>query len=123
MNIGHSDWESFQIHTEKYNMTFWELSMTFEDTYIVLIKAIRTLGYPERQHGDAVKSPEPAIFVMRPFRGKLEQATRSVVDRLRSEGDRMVFWLDTGGWLNGEVDLDGRAEDQDFFLDGTFPHS
>lgn len=58
------------------------------------------------------------IFVMRPFRGQLEQATHAVVDRLRKDGDKSVFWLDTSGWLNTEVDLDGRAEDQDFFLDG-----
>lgn len=56
---------------------------------------------------------------MRPFRGQLEQATHAVVDRLRMEGDKSLFWLDTSGWLNTEVHFDGRREDQDFFLDGN----
>jgi len=60
------------------------------------------------------------IFVMRPFRGQLEQATHSVVDRLQMEGDKNLFWLDTSGWLNAEIDPEGKAEDQDFFLDGMF---
>jgi len=31
-----------------------------------------------------------------------------------------VFWLDTSGWLNTDIHFDGRPEDQDFFLDGSF---
>ena len=54
---------------------------------------------------------------MRPLRGQLEQATHSVVDRLRLDGDKLVFWLDTSGWLDTIIDFEGRAEDQDFFLD------
>jgi hypothetical protein len=32
-----------------------------------------------------------------------------------------VFWIDTSGWALTEVDLNGRVEDQDFFLDGMYP--
>lgn len=66
---------------------------------------------------------EIPIFIMRPFRGQLEQATHTVVDRLRTEGDKNLFWLDTSGWLNTEIDFDGWPEDQDFFLDGCPPAS
>src|ERR1700709_1621488 len=127
MNIGHADWESFQTHNDKYNKTVWELSMTFEDTYISLVKAIRTLAYPaysvldDTRYRHSPQNAGPPIFVMRPLRGQLEQATRSVVDRLRSEGDESVFWLDTSGWLNTDIDFEGRVEDQDFFLDGMVP--
>jgi hypothetical protein len=129
MNIGNSDWDSFQIHSDRYNKTTWELSEAFEDTYVALVKAIRTLAYPKYSATTVdssryIYSPTSAatglpIFIMRPFRGQLEQATHSVVERLRKEGDRTVFWLDTSGWLNTEVDFDGKAEDQDFFLDGN----
>ena len=128
MNIGNADWDSFQIHNEEYNKTNWELSVVFEDTYISLIKAIRALAYPKyttgrRDFSRQAYSPQSAvadlpIFIMRPFRGQLEQATHSVVDSLRVDGDKSVFWLDTSGWLNTDVDFDGRPEDQDFFLDG-----
>jgi len=131
MNIGNSDWDSFQIHSDRYNKTTWELSEAFEDTYVALVKAIRTLAYPKYgattvDSSRYIYSPTGAaaglpIFIMRPFRGQLEQATHSVVERLRKEGDRTVFWLDTSGWLNTEVDFDGKAEEQDFFLDGNMP--
>ncbi len=103
--------------------------MKFEETYVAMLKAIRTLAYPKYSRSTVgssrnIYSSRSAatgipIFVMRPFRGQLEQATHTVVDRLRYEGDRDIFWLDTSGWLNTDVDLDGPAEDQDFFLDGT----
>lgn len=48
---------------------------------------------------------------MRPLRGQLEQSTQNVVARLRADGDKSVFWLDTSGWL----DLDPEAGD--FFWD------
>ncbi|TVY48089.1 hypothetical protein LOCC1_G002053 [Lachnellula occidentalis] len=127
LNIGNSDWDSFQVHGDRYNRTTWELSIAFEDTYIALVKAIRTLAYPKYSTTTVdssryVYSPTSAaaelpIFVMRPFRGQLEQATHAVVERLRREGDRSIFWLDTSGWLNTEVDFEGKAEEQDFFLD------
>jgi len=95
---------------------------------VSLIKAVRTLAYPK--HPNIVQSERsgtpgmipnsaPAtipIFVMRPLRGQLEQATQNVVARLRADGDKSVFWLDTSGWL----DLDPEAEDNaNFFLDET----
>lgn len=128
MNIGSSDWDSFQTHTQEYNKTLWELSVSFEETYVTMIQAIRALAYPKYSSATMdssryIYSAQNAaagvpIFIMRPFRGQLEQATHAVVDRLRKDGDKSVFWLDTSGWLNTEVDFDGRAEDQDFFLDG-----
>ncbi len=128
MNIGNSDWESFQAYGEGYNKTMRELNVNFEDTYIAMIKTIRALAYPKYTTSNThwsrhayMSQPtitDVPIFVMRPFRGQLEQATHSVVDRLRMEGDKNLFWLDTAGWLNAEVDFGARAEDQDFFLDG-----
>jgi hypothetical protein len=115
------------MYNEEYNMTMWELSLLFEESYVSLIRAIRTFAYPanspilaessqyDHASHDMVAIP---IFVMRPFRGQLEQATHSVVDRLRFEGDKSVFWLDTSGWLNTHIDFEGPPEDQDFFLDG-----
>ncbi len=133
MNIGSSDWESFQAHSEEYNKTITELIRDFEETYVTMIKAIRTLAYPKYTAIDNsryIYSPQISaagipIFIMRPFRGQLEQATRSVVDRLSREGDKAVFWLDTSGWLNTKVDFDGLAEDQDFLISGIcsrIPH-
>jgi hypothetical protein len=55
---------------------------------------------------------------MQPLRGQLEAATHAVVDRVRSDGDKAIFWLDTSGWLDTEVDFDGNAVSQDFVLDG-----
>ena len=52
---------------------------------------------------------------MRPFQGQLEHATHSVVHKLRENGDKSVFWIDTSGWL--QTDLDPGAATQDFFLD------
>jgi hypothetical protein len=108
-------------------MTTWELSLLFEESYVSLIRAIRTFAYPtyspilagssQYDHASHDTTAIP-IFVMRPFRGQLEQATHSVVDRLRFEGDKSVFWLDTSGWLNTYIDFEGPPEDQDFFLDG-----
>ena len=54
---------------------------------------------------------------MRPFQGQLEHATQSVVHKLRENGDKSVFWIDTSGWL--QADLDPGAAAQDFFLDET----
>ena len=131
MNIGNSDWDSVQAHNQEYNKTVWDLSVSFEETYIAMIKAIRTLAYPNYSTAIVdssryVYSPQSTgaripIFIMRPFRGQLEQATHAVVDRLRMEGDNKIYWLDTSGWLNTEVHFDGRPEDQDFFFDGISP--
>ena len=56
------------------------------------------------------------IFVLRPLRGQLEHATQGAVRRLRQDGDKGVFWLDTSGWL--DVD-DTTSEDRDFWYDET----
>ena len=112
------------MYNEKYNKTIWELSVLFEDTYVSLIKAVRTLAYPKYSSSlldtrySTYSPSDIPIFVMRPFRGQLEQATHSVVDRLQNEGDKSTFWLDTSGWLNTDIDFERRPEDQDFFLDG-----
>lgn len=93
-----------------------------------MIKAIRGLAYPK--HPNIVQSERagtpgivpgagPAtipIFVMRPLRGQLEQATQNIVSRLRADGDKSVFWLDTSGWLDPDVTSEDLA---DFFLDET----
>ena len=93
-----------------------------------LIKAIRELAYPK--HPNIVQSERSGrpgvipgagaatipVFIMRPLRGQLEQATQHVVTKLRADGDKSVFWLDTSGWLNSEVE-DG--EMADFYLDDT----
>ncbi|CAD6445578.1 29b0c310-d0e2-4d74-ac42-5ea02d76bf40 [Sclerotinia trifoliorum] len=130
LNIGNADWESFRIYNEQYNLTTWELSVLFEETYVSLIRAIRTLAYPKYSSTMAEtaqydypqhRAVDIPIFVMRPFRGQLEQSTHSVVDRLQFEGDKSVFWLDTSGWLNTDLDFEGRPEDQDFFLDEESP--
>jgi len=123
MNIGNSDWHSFQNFNDEYNKTSWELSVSFEETYISMIKTIRMLAYPK--HSNSLSSRRSTsdipIFIMRPFRGQLEHATYAVVERLRRDGDRAVFWIDTSGWALTEVDLNGRVEDQDFFLYGMYP--
>lgn len=127
MNIGNSDWDSFQTHVQEYNKTLWDLSVIFEETYVTLIKAIRNLAYPKYStttysthdmSSHRSLATEIPIFIMRPFRGQLEQVTHTVVSRLRKDGDKSVFWLDTSGWLNTDVAFDGPPEDQDFLLDG-----
>lgn len=52
---------------------------------------------------------------MRPLRGELEHATQNIVDRLRAEGDKAVFWLDTSGWLDPTAS--GNNNNEDFYLD------
>lgn len=57
------------------------------------------------------------IFVMRPLRGQFAQSTHSVVEHMRLQGDTFVYWLDTSGWLNAEIDPENRTEEQDFYID------
>ena len=117
---------SFRDHADEYNKTMWELNEKFENTYVSLIKGIRRLGYPRHPailQSERLGSPgvipyrAPAsipIFIMRPLRGQLEQATQNTVAKLRADGDKSVFWLDTSGWLDEDV----RSEDSgDFFQD------
>ncbi|EPE26697.1 hypothetical protein GLAREA_02610 [Glarea lozoyensis ATCC 20868] len=125
LNLGNADWQSFS--TQAYEKSIWELSETFEDAYVSLIRAIRSIAYPKYPTAVIDFSPnsklvsraasDVPIFVMRPLRGQLEGATHAVVDRLRSDGDNAVFWLDTSGWLDTEVDFDGNVASQDFVLD------
>ena len=104
----------------------WDLAEHFEQTYISMINAIRTLAYPkhptfvhseEAGYPGLVSSSTPAaipIFVMRPLRGQLEHATQNIVNKIRADGDKSVFWLDTSGWLDTETD---GAETEDMFFD------
>ena len=126
LHIGSSDDASFHTYKAEYNITLWQLSEKFEATYVSLVKAIRNLAYPkhpsliqsERSGSSGIiSSNAPAsipIFIMRPFRGQLEQATQSAVAKLRLDGDKAVFWLDTSGWLDPDVES---ADYPDFFLD------
>lgn len=112
LHLGSSDHLSFTKFEQEYDQTLWELSERFEDTYVSLIKAIRTLAYPKHPttfHSERfgileslanVSTAAVPIFVMRPLRGQLEQATQNVVNKLRLAGDKAVYWLDTTGWLN-----------------------
>ena len=125
-NLGASDFYSFENHAQEYNRTRVDLLRSFEDTYVSLVKAVRNLAYPthpsileaQRLGLDSdVDFDAPGtipIFIMRPFNGELEHATQSAVNRLRSEGDKSVFWLDTTGWLETE---DTETTQSDFFMD------
>ena len=54
---------------------------------------------------------------MRTLRGQLEQATQNAVTKLRADGDRAGFWLDTSDWLDPDVEEDSQIAE--FFLDET----
>ena len=123
VNLGSSDDMSFLTHQLDYKKSYFDLSARFEATYISLVKGMRKLAYPKHPaiiHSERlgfpgiIPSSMPAaipIFIMRPLRGQLEQATQNVVTRLRGEGDKSVFWLDTSGWLDPD------PESGDFYLD------
>ena len=128
--MGSSDHYSYLFHAEDYNATTPDFPHSFEDTYVSLIKAIRSLAYPthpaelemQRLGLDAyAEDDSPAtipIFIMRPFGGELEHATQNAVNRLRLEGDKGVFWLDTTGWLDTS---DTETTASDFFWDPDEP--
>ncbi|MCJ1397304.1 hypothetical protein MMC11_000496 [Xylographa trunciseda] len=128
LNLGSSDAASFAAHESEYNKSAWDLSEAFEDTYVSFVKTLRQLAYPkhpvvvhsERTSSSGIIPPgTPAaipIFIMRPFRGELEHATQGVVNRLRADGDKAVFWLDTSGWL---ADVEGETGNEDFYSDRT----
>ncbi|KAF4633127.1 hypothetical protein G7Y89_g4999 [Cudoniella acicularis] len=86
--------------------------------------AISTDAVDASRHADSAPNTAGGvpILIMRPFRGQLEEATHAVAERLQNDGDKAVFWLDTSGWLDTDVDFDGNPEDQDFFLDGSMLH-
>ena len=127
-NIGGADEASFHGHLSDYEKSMWDLSEKFESTYVSLIKAIRNLAYPKHPNiiqseragtPGLIPSSSPAtipIFVMRPLRGQLEQATQNAVTKLRADGDKAVFFLDTSGWLDPDVEDN---DFPDFFLDDT----
>ena len=130
LNVGDSDDLSFNSHLLDYNQTAWDLLERFEETYVSMVKGIRRLAYPKHpailhsEHSGypgAIPPNTPAaipIFVLRPLRGQLEQATQNVVAKLRADGDKSVFWLDTSGWLDLDLDTDEYAQG-DFFLDSA----
>ena len=130
LNIGGSDDTSFKNHLSDYNKTYWDLTKGFEATYVSLVKGIRRLAYPKHPaivQSEFSRTPgiippnTPAaipIFIMRPLRGQLEQATQNTVAKLRADGDKAVFWLDTSGWLDPDPTPD-QYGDGDFFLDDT----
>ncbi|KAL8855487.1 MAG: hypothetical protein Q9178_007869 [Gyalolechia marmorata] len=131
LNLGSSDKSSFDEHAPEYNKTAWDLAERFEDSYVSLVKAIRTLAYPKHpstiqseRSGYSIYVPNsvPAsipIFVMRPLRGELEHATQNIVNRLRAAGDKYVYWLDTSGWLDPNSIVDAESPNQDFYLDSS----
>jgi len=120
LNLGTSDALSFLEHDKAYGMNPSEFASSFEDTYTSLIRAIRTLAYPPTASSASMFSDFEdddlphiiSIFIMRPFDGGMEHTTQSVVKRLRDEGDKAVFWLDTSGWLEPPSSSTG-----DFWLD------
>ncbi|KAL8938121.1 MAG: hypothetical protein Q9211_003365 [Gyalolechia sp. 1 TL-2023] len=128
LDLGNSDKTSFDLHASEYNQSAWDLAESFENSYVSLIKAIRTLAYPK--HPATIQSERssykidipntvPAsipIFVMRPLRGELEHSTQNIVNHLRADGDKAVFWLDTSGWLDATVTPD-EMSNRDFYLD------
>ncbi|KAI4166864.1 MAG: hypothetical protein LQ343_007685 [Gyalolechia ehrenbergii] len=128
LDLGNSDKASFDLHASEYNQSAWDLAESFENSYISLIKAIRTLAYPK--HPATIQSERlgykiyvpntvPAsipIFIMRPLRGELEHSTQNIVNHLRADGDKAVFWLDTSGWLDSNVPSDEKPN-RDFYLD------
>jgi len=119
---------SFEGNATDYHKSLRELRSTFEDTYVSLVKAIRNLAYPV--HPSTIESQRlgletevdanaPAnipIFIMRPFNGELEHATQQTVNRLRDDGDKSVFWLDTSGWLDNN---NLESTQADFFTDAS----
>lgn len=90
-----------------------DLRRTFEDSYCKLIAAIRRAAYPLHpgalqdysSNADGfVYNSAPAtlpIFVVSPFAGEVFHSTQKVVEKLQSEGDKAVYWLDTSGWFSG----------------------
>ena len=130
LNLGTSDKASFDLYASEYGKSAWDLAESFENAYVSLVKAIRTLAYPKHpatlaseRSGYKIYVPNtvPAsipIFIMRPLRGELEHSTQNIVNRLRADGDKAVFWLDTSGWLDPNVPPDTNPNNnQDFYLD------
>jgi hypothetical protein len=122
--LGNADSHSFRSHREEYNKTLEEMNTIFKETYLSFIRIIRALAYPPKPtmvFGQARDTyPEIPIHVISPVCGELHQETESVVNQLRAEGDKSVFYVSTAGWLNPDTD---QAENRDFFFDGSNPSS
>lgn len=128
LDLGISDKASFDLHASEYNQSAWDLAESFESSYFSLVKAIRGLAYPKHpatiqseRSGYKIKisNTVPAsipIFIMRPLRGELEHSTQNIVNHLRADGDKAVFWLDTSGWLDSNIPA-GETSNRDFYLD------
>jgi len=134
LNLGTSDYTSFTTTPSIYPNTTstWDLITKFEDAYVSLVKSIRALAYPThpamlRAAASHFSTTEYApsnipIFIMRPLLGQLEHATQGAVKRLREDGDKAVYWLDTSGWLDVPTPKDPEKptpgdDTEDFFLD------
>ncbi|KAL8961647.1 MAG: hypothetical protein Q9193_001830 [Seirophora villosa] len=133
INLGNADKASFDLYASEYNKTAWDLAERFENTYVSFVKAIRTLAYPKHPaiiqsersgYGAYIPNFVPAsvpIFIMRPLRGELEHSTQNIVNRLRADGDKAVFWLDTSGWLDPRSSLSSspqqESNNEDFYTD------
>jgi hypothetical protein len=124
--LGNSDEASFRLSGGQYGRTLRDLQKQFEDTYVRFIRSIRRAAYPlhpaafhdySKNADGFVYNSAPAtipIFVVSPFSGKMAHSTQKVVERLQSEGDKAVFWLDTSGWFSladFEANIDGRPSD------------
>ena len=85
---------------------------------MALIKTIRQQAYPDStatmyddpaptyQHDDNSAYASMPIFVMRPLGGGMEHSIQAVVQKIRADGDKAVFWVDTSGWLDSGDDFD-----------------
>ncbi len=103
---------SFRKHTREYERSVQDLRRQFEDLYVKFVQAIRRAAYPLHpaalqdysSNADGyVYNSAPAtipIFVVSPFTGEMRHSTQKVVEKLQSEGDKAVFWLDTSGWFS-----------------------
>ena len=111
----------------EHEKSMQDLRRQFEDAYVKFVQAIRRAAYPLHpaalhdysSNADGfVYNSAPAtipIFVVSPFTGEMRHATQKVVEKLHSEGDKAVYWLDTSGWFSSsdfdaEVDHHGSAE-------------
>jgi hypothetical protein len=96
----------------EYEKSMQDLLRRFEDAYVKFVQAVRRAAYPLHpaalhdysSNADGfVYNSAPAtipIFVVSPFTGEVRRATQKVVEKLHSEGDKAVYWLDTSGWFS-----------------------
>ncbi|KAL9105804.1 MAG: hypothetical protein Q9227_009060 [Pyrenula ochraceoflavens] len=96
----------------------------FEKAYMDLIHSIRRSAYPVHPQAiygrygaleyGYIYNSAPAtipIMILRPFLSNmLSTPSLSVVQKLQSEGDRSIFWVDTSGWLDEPSESAMRAQ-------------